>query len=303
MREETEKDILAANIRGEKYDEAVKRLFHNKEILAPVLKYTVSEYKDFKTEDIIKFIEEKSIADIPVEDIPIGIQGNETELSSISEKLIRYDVHFTATNPLLSDEKIKVQLHIDLEVQNEYYPTEPTYPIIKRALYYASREISQQLGTLTHTTNYDSLQKVYSIWICNENIPAKLQNTMTSYRINKEDILGITDEPNQDYDLMQIVVIRRGVRPSNDDIFQYLNGVFTSELEVIDRYVDIDNNEKIIKEVRSMSGLGQSIYENAKKEVVVNMLKDHIPYETISRYSDLTVDEIKEIEKESLQMA
>jgi len=38
MRKETEIDIAAAEVVGSKYDEACKKLFQNKEIIAPVLK-------------------------------------------------------------------------------------------------------------------------------------------------------------------------------------------------------------------------------------------------------------------------
>lgn len=41
--------------------------------------------------------------DIPVSDIKsMQIKGDDTELSSIEEKVIRYDLHFKAGNPKLS---------------------------------------------------------------------------------------------------------------------------------------------------------------------------------------------------------
>ena len=41
--------------------------------------------------------------DIPVSDIKsMQIKGDDTELSSIVEKVIRYDLHFKARNPKLS---------------------------------------------------------------------------------------------------------------------------------------------------------------------------------------------------------
>ncbi|MBQ4068665.1 MAG: hypothetical protein IJC76_05390 [Lachnospiraceae bacterium] len=65
-------------------------------------------------------------------------------------------------------------LHIYFEIQNDYKPSNPSYPITKRAVYYAARELCSQLKVVTHNTNYAKLEKVYSIWICNENIPSKL---------------------------------------------------------------------------------------------------------------------------------
>ena len=91
------------------------------------------------------------------------------ELSSVTDKLIRYDVRFEAVNPKLSNEMLTFFLHIDIEVQNDY---KPGYPIIKRGIYYAARDICSQLGVLTEETNYDVLRKAYSIWICNDKVPA-----------------------------------------------------------------------------------------------------------------------------------
>ena len=48
------------------------------------------------------------VYDIAFEDIPVSdiksmqIKGDDTELSSIEEKVIRYDLHFKARNPKLS---------------------------------------------------------------------------------------------------------------------------------------------------------------------------------------------------------
>ena len=48
---------------------------------------------------------------------------------------------------------------------------------------------------------------------------------------------------------------------SNEDIFEYLQSVFTSDIKTIKKYVDMDKNPDIEKEVERMDGLGQSIYD------------------------------------------
>ena len=218
MREEIAKDIYAAGALEREYDAACKRVFRNKEIIAPILQMMVPEYKECTVEEVLRCIDEDTMKDVPVEDIPLMLEGLPAELSSVTEKLILYDVHFKAINPALSSERICVHLHIDLEMQNEYRPRNPKYPMIKRALYYAVRELSSQLGTLTGTTNYNSLEKVYSIWICNEDIPEELRDTATSYSIRKDDIIGETAEPEEDFDLLNVIMIRRGGK-SREKIF------------------------------------------------------------------------------------
>ena len=50
---------------------------------------------------------------------------------------MRFDILFKIINPKLSTEKIRVNLHIDMEAQKSYRPSNPSYPILKRAVYYA----------------------------------------------------------------------------------------------------------------------------------------------------------------------
>ena len=180
------------------------------------------------------------------------------ELSSVTDKLIRYDVRFEAVNPKLSNEMLTFFLHIDIEVQNDY---KPGYPIIKRGIYYAARDICSQLGVLTEETNYDVLRKAYSIWICNDKVPAAEQNTLSKYSIEKKDVIGSVNEPESDYDLMTVVIIRRGAKAGEEQIFDYLHGLFNTDIKRIEKYVDISDDENLKKEVDSMSGLGQSIYD------------------------------------------
>ena len=48
---------------------------------------------------------------------------------------------------------------------------------------------------------------------------------------------------------------------TNEDIFKYLQSVFTSDIKTIRKYVDMDKNPEIEKEVERMDGLGQSIFD------------------------------------------
>ena len=267
MRDETEIDLLASNLLGEKYDEACKRLLKNKEIIAPILQMLIEEYKECTIEEVIRYIDADSISDdTPVVDIPVDIRQDNTEFSSVSDKLVRFDSLFRAINPKLSDGELIVNLHIDIDVQNEYKPGNPPYPIVKRGIYYASREIGRQLGTITETTDYNRLEKVYSIWICNEDIPTDLQNTVTEYDFTKKDIIGCSDEPDKDYDLLSVIIVRRGDESTENGIFDYLSGLFESNLQKISRYVDTDKAEEYVKEVKGMTGIGAALAKKYKAE-------------------------------------
>jgi len=257
MKHITRLKLKAAKIVGAKYDAVCKELFLNKEILAPVLKEVVAEYKNCTIEEIIDCIDEASIKSSPVDETSMVVDSQiSTEMHAFREKLIRYDARFIAVNPKLSNESITFLLHIDIEIQNNY---RTNYSIVKRAIYYAAREISSQLDVLTKKTNYNSIQKCYSIWICNERIPKNLRNTVSSYSIQKEDLIGNSEEPIADYDLMTVIIIRRGDNEGTDKIFDYLNGIFKADLGTINKYVDVGKKTELKKEILTMSGLGMSI--------------------------------------------
>jgi len=266
MQERSRQDIMAAGEIGAKYDEAAKAIWRNREIIAPLLKYSVEELKDESVESIMKLIDADSIEDgAAVSDLPPTLTNFNTEDSSITEKLITYDFRFVVKNPKLSTENLLVVLHIDLEFNNKYRPVLKdgrSYPLIKRGIYYGAREVSSQLGRITEKTNYDDIEKVISIWVVSEDIPAYLRNTASRYHITKEDFIGTTDEPKADYDLIEVVIIRRGDdKKITEPLFHYLESVYQADLQEIDKYTPASANPELKKEVEDMPGMSQVIYD------------------------------------------
>ncbi len=282
MREETKQDIMGAGEVGTQYDRAAKAVWRNREILAPLLKYAVTELADESVESIMKLIDADSISseEISVSDLPPTVTTLNAEDSSITEKLITYDLKFTVKNPRLSSDKLLVALHIDLEFQNKYRPTLKdgrSYPLIKRGIYYAARDISSQLGRITLQTNYDDIEKVVSIWIVNEDIPEKLQNTATRYYLSREDFIGTAVEPEADYDLMEVIMIRRGdAKDITEPLFKYLESVYKADIKEIEAYTPVSGNPELKKEVESMPGMSQVIYNNGLAEGVLQGISQGI---------------------------
>lgn len=307
MRNET-KVVLTALEGWEKYDAACKKTWMLKEIIAPVLQYTIKEYQTHTVSEVIRYINADSISDeVPIDDLPAFIEGAETEMSSPTEKRVFFDIHFTAKNPDLSSQDVLVMLHIDFEVQNKYEPSNPSYPITKRAIYYAARELSAQLKVVTDTTNYDKLEKVYSIWICNEKIPESLKNSITRYHIEKEDIVGICKESNAYHDLIEVVIIRRGGEALENTLFEYLDGVFTTNFDTINKYVDVENNEEVKEVLKTMCGLGESLENKGFErgieqgisvgkliQLIELVLSGDISVEKASQKADMTLEAFKQ---------
>lgn len=233
MRKETELLVASASTNTDetKYDNQCKKLFSNKEIIAPILHFVLPEFKNLSISEIIDCIDKVSNITHVSDNIQIPLDN--VEQTSITEHLITYDIHFRTLNPHLSTKKIKVQLHIDLEIQNEYHVG---YPLIKRGLYYVARELSAQFPVVTKNTNYSHLEKCYSIWVCNEHVPKRLQNTVKSFKIKETNIIGNpSKEPEHNYDLMEVIFIYRSDSLTNNcdtleqyAIFDYLNSVFSS---------------------------------------------------------------------------
>ena len=312
MKDVTKEDIYVSSITGA-YDAAMKKLLSNKEILVPLLQMTIPEYEGCTQEEILSCLEIDSITGEDfVSDIPddLRLHKEESELSSVTEKLIRFDIRFRARNPKLSAEKLKVSLHVDLEAQRSYRPKNPSYPVIKRAVYYVAMDLSSQLGCIIGTTDYSKLEKCYSIWICTEDIPKALQNTMTEYALRKNDILGKTEEPEKDYDLMTVILIRQGERyDTQEGIFDYLGSLLHGDIKRAEKYTKIQWSETMKGDVKTMTGFGEAIYQRGiqcgeeigfrhgelkkAKETALSMAEDGIDIERIARLLKVREEDVQ----------
>ena len=95
MRDETLADVYASNVTGAQYDAEMKNLMSNKEVIVPLLQMAVPEFKDCSQEEIVRCLDISSITkDDFVSDIPdikadAKISRDDSELSSLLEKLVR----------------------------------------------------------------------------------------------------------------------------------------------------------------------------------------------------------------------
>ena len=138
MRDETKMDVYTSGVTGAEYDAGMKQLMSNKEIIVPILQMTAPEFKTCSQEEILQCLDISSItkddfvSDIPNVEKDLRLTKEDSELSSLVEKLVRFDIRFKIINPKLSTEKIRVNLHIDMEAQKSYRPSNPSYPILKQ---------------------------------------------------------------------------------------------------------------------------------------------------------------------------
>ena len=74
------------------------------------------------------------------------------------------------------------------------------------------------MGREVKDSDYDALQKVYSIWIC-MNCPPESANTITRYSLKQDILYGRTKKKalQARYDLLQVVVIRLPAEKEEDE--------------------------------------------------------------------------------------
>ena len=309
MRDETKVDVYTSGITGAEYDAGMKQLMSNKEIIIPILQMAVPEFKTCSQEEILQCLDISSItkddfvSDIPDIETDLRLTKEDSELSSHVEKLVRFDILFKIINPKLSTEKIRVNLHIDMEAQKSYRPSNPSYPILKRAVYYVARDLSSQLSMITQTTDYSKLEKCYSIWICAEDVPKKLQNTLTEYSFSKKDIIGVAEEPEEDYDLLTVIMIRTGKETEENGIFEHLNGIFDGDINRIQKYSHIEWSEPFQEEAGKMTGFGDRIYERGirkgeQRGMILGALMSGKTPEEVAEMLNLPLEEIKKVQEQ-----
>lgn len=215
-------------------DAICKQILSWKAILARIMKACLEEYKDCDVEEIAsKFIEgtpEVSKEPVFPEDVSATILGTDTTDKSLPEGDVAFDVCFQARTP---HSKKQIGLIINVEAQNNFYPG---YPLIKRGLYYCARLFSSQRGKNFTGSNYNKLEKVYSIWVC-LNPPKDRENTITRYSIDEHHLIGGVCEEIKNYDMLSVIMICLGDlnETSHDGILRLLDTAFS----------DISPEEKI----------------------------------------------------------
>ena len=222
------------------YDAACKRILSEKIILAWILKSCVAEFKDFD----IQFIAEKCIEGDPqVAIVPIApdetgpmIRGRNTEQSSSTENTFTFDIIFDAIVP--GTDKV-IRLIINVEPQDDFYPG---YPLPKRGIYYISRMISSQAGTIFEHSDYGKLRKAVSIWICT-NPPKKRQNTITCYEMKERNVVGEDHEAVENYDLITLVMIHLGAEDGKN-----YNGVLKLLGTLLTSNSSLNEKERVLKD-------------------------------------------------------
>ena len=278
------------------YDLAAKRILSERAVAAYLLKGTVPEFKEASLSDIAnKYIE----GDIQVSTVPVNpgktnavikpkkIKGLRNEVGDTTEGWITFDVIFYAIAPETGE---RIRLLVNIEAQKTFSESALKYILMKRAVFYGSRLISAQKETEFKGSDYSSVKKVYTIWICMESPVEK--SVINHYRMTERHVFGKYKEPEENYDLLNIVMVYLAKGPVKNRMLSMLQVIFQEtsksakeKSEILRKKFDIEVTSEMEEELITMCNLSEGIYERGMaqgmaqgaesktKEVIMNLWK------------------------------
>ena len=158
--------------------------------------------------------------------------------------------------------------------------------------------------------HYEKVEKVYSIWICPD--PAKKRkNGIFKYHTVEDIIYGESYTKEENYDLMEVVVLNLGDADKSSDleILDLLNVLFSATTTPEEKKQRLNDEFEIAmtvefeSEVQDMCNLGKALVEQGIEQGVEKknlslakmMIKDKESLDKIEKYTGFSADKLKEI--------
>lgn len=304
------------------YDAQCKKVLSHKVILAWILKYTMEEFREYSIEKIVVCIEaEPEISSVRVNPgccAAERISGSKEESKEPGEGEIYYDIRFFVYVPKKGK---RLRMLINVEAQRSFYCG---YEIVTRGIFYASRMISEQLGTEFSIPDYNGIKKVCSIWLC-MNAPGYIGNTLTEYSIAKRDVAGWQPDKPGAYSKIMICIVTLNEKPGTDSVFLEMLNVLLSgkksykeKERLLREKFHIKMDADMRREINLMCNLSEAVYENGRKSGIKHgvkrgirrgrqaekrrtaraMLEGRYPEEEILRLVEMTSGELESVKRE-----
>ena len=249
------------------YDEHVRRMLKDKDVLAFILKYSVREFADYTIEEAKAAIDGDKVR-------PNAVETLENESNIPGEGKMYFDIIFYAK----TKDAIRQKIYINIEAQKSFYPG---YDLVTRGIIYPARLISQQMDVEFTADNYDGVKKVYSIWIC-MNTPdkkrsyEKVSDTIVEYSIKPTIVYPSKGNPDRiatgRYDLMSTVFINLNSEKtikSKNILISMLSTLLSNDIKpsekkrLLQKDYGISMSHELESEVSSMCNLSEAIEEKA----------------------------------------
>ena len=236
--------IEATNDSGSAYDANIKYLLADKQILARILKYAVKDFFDMEIPDIIDNIGD----DIDIGTRPVDpglsnlgqIKKSDTEDNIPGEGKIFYDIRFTAYHS-----KDEIKFLINIEAQKSSDPKKLGYNLENRVIFYLARMISAQKQTEFFHSDYDSLKRVRSIWICMDN--EEDGDSIEEISLDRKAVFGNRKNPYNTGLIKGIIINIR-----NRKSVQSSKNILISMLENLLSQINVEDKKRILTEEYGM---------------------------------------------------
>lgn len=261
------------------YNDRVKNVLANKQILAWILQSTMTEFEGCSIEEVEMCIEgTPKISKVSVNpgesNANRKIVGCDTVDEVPEEGKVIYDIRFVVYVPQ-RDEKIKILVNV--EAQKKFHPG---YQMVTRGIFYGGRMLSAQLDTEFSIPQYDNIKKVYSIWIC-MNAPEYIGNAISTYSMKKEDLVPGIPDMKSAYDKMTVVLITLNDKKESDTaLLGMLNTLLSPKKKLKEKKRELEEKyqlkmrEELEKEEQIMCNVAEAIYEDGLEQGVEHKLRD-----------------------------
>ena len=186
-----------------KYDDSVKEILADKQIVSRILKYSLNEFMQMDIEEIISCMDEPYISSVRMEPGHTKMEKVKKiaeEDSVPGEGKVYFDIRF---NVYLKNEMIKILINI--EAQKSTSPSRLGYHLDNRIIYYLGRMISSQKGVEFTKSSYDDLKAVRSIWICMDSDDD--EDSINRISFAEETLFG-KEIHMKNFDKVQAIIIR-----------------------------------------------------------------------------------------------
>ena len=210
---------------------------------------------------------------------------------------------------VLAHKIILASILVNIEAQKD----EPTsYYIQNRTVFYACRMVSSQKERDFTGMNYNDIKKVYTIWICMN----QKENSLNYLHLTNEKLMGKTAIEKAG-DLIHIILLglAKNLLPYTEEnkLHRLLGALFTNELtadekiSIIESEYNIEAKNELRKDVRKVSGLGESLVESAAEEAweqreikfIISMNEKGYTIEQIADVTEKSREEVEAVlEKE-----
>ncbi len=294
--------IEATNHSGTEYDTNIKYLLADKQVLARILKYTLQEFRNMETEDIISSIGDN--IEVGTKPLDAGLSNlgrvnlTNTEDNVPEEGKIFFDIRFTAYI-----KKSEIKILINLEAQRSSDFSKLGYHLENRIIFYLARMISAQKQTEFFHSDYDSLCPVRSIWICMD--ADENEGSIEEISLGRKTVFG-NKTNSYDTDLIKGIIVnvrkRENLTKSQNGLISLLEELLsgtdaTKKKQILSTEYGMIMTAELEGRLQTMCNLSQNIIEEERKRAIERMIKASATKEQILSYG-YTEKEYAEVEND-----